>query len=145
MNTLVHSSFLFKIYKGINAFTTVSVTFIRENLDMSANEIGIVFFIVLVSCVPGSYIGVTIANKTNPKISMKINLILLIVANFVGFLLMTDPGRKIVAYVFGLIWGLLIGWFYSVEVAMFSVLTPPGQESELTGRCINGQLIYRCF
>ena len=46
---------------------------------------------------------------------------------------MTSQNQQVIAYLFAGLWGIVIGWFYSTEVAIYSLMMPSGQESELSG------------
>lgn len=118
---------------GANAFTSVAITYFTEVLNFDGGEIGIILIVVLASTLPGSYLGAFVSKRSTPKKSILLNIILFIGANFAGFLLMTGPDDKPIAYAFGSIWGVLLGWFYPTESLIFSTLMPKGQESELSG------------
>lgn len=74
-----------------------------------------------------------IGKKTSPIISIKIQLFLFIVINFVGFLTLTGPEVAYLVWIFAVLWGMMIGWYYPAELSIFSQLMPKGQESELAG------------
>lgn len=118
---------------GANAFTSVAVTYLTKVLGFDGAGIGIIFIVVLASTLPGSYLGAFVSKRSTPKISILLNIFLFIGANFAGFLLMTNPDDKSIAYLFASAWGLLLGWFYPTESLIFSMLMPRGQESELAG------------
>lgn len=100
---------------------------------MSGTEIGIVFLTTLIASVPGSKLGSIVTKKTNPNTSLKIDLALFSVITFAGAFVLSGPDVSYLAYVFGALWGIILGWFYSVENLFFSMVLPRGQEAELTG------------
>ena len=118
---------------GANAFTVVAVTYLEAVVEMDGTQIGVVFLIVLISTIPGSFISRAIINKTNPLTSLKIQLCFFISFNFLAFLTMTGGGDKVLAFVYAAVWGVLLGWFYPSELLIFSMIMPEGQESELSG------------
>jgi len=118
---------------AINSFTTVSITFMSEVVRLGGMKIGITFLIVLVSTIPGSVFGSWLVNKTNPMMGLNINIVVFNIANLVGFLNLNGPEDEILMYIFGAIWGFLLGWFYPLEKLVFSMIVPAGQESELAG------------
>ena len=73
------------------------------------------------------------SKRSTVKTSILLNIFLFIGAHFAGFLLMTSPDDKYIAFIFAGIWGLLIGWYYPADSLIFSMLMPKGQESELAG------------
>lgn len=118
---------------GHGAFTLIAVTYLKEVCNIGGLYLGIIFLLILLSTIPGSYFGAWVSNKTNPKTSIQIQLISIISFNFVAFLTMTNPEPVFLPYLYGSIWGMLLGWFYPTETAIFSMVQPKGQESELTG------------
>lgn len=94
---------------------------------------GLVFIEVLVMTIPGGLFATFMTNRMSPTVSMKINLVVFIVVNFVSFLLLGVPSNKNLTWVFGAVWGFMLGWFYPTELNIFSSLMPKGQEAELAG------------
>merc|ERR1719445_1233097 len=64
---------------------------------------------------------------------MLINLLIFILMNFVGFLTLNGPDRQAFTWPIAAIWGILIGWFYTTDSLIFSLVLPPGQEAEFSG------------
>ncbi len=118
---------------GASTFTLVAVTYLKEVMEFGANQIGILFFIVIVFTIPGSMFGAWLTKKTCPKVSMELQLVLFMIVNFVAFLTLTNERQWLLAYIFGGIWGILFGWFYPCENLIFSMIMPRGQEAELAG------------
>lgn len=115
------------------SFALIAVTYLYEVCNVTGQTLGIIVLIILISAVPGSYLGAWVSNKTNPKTSMKILLISMIGYNFLAFLTMTSPEPKILPYIYGAGWGMLLGWFYPTEMLILSTIQPRGQEAEITG------------
>jgi len=118
---------------GSNAFALIAVTYLMEVCNVSGMNLGIVFIIILISTIPGSYFGAWVSKKTNPITSLRIQLFSMICFNFVAFLTMTSPEQKLLPYIFGAGWGALLGWYYPTNMAILSMIQPKGQEAELTG------------
>ncbi len=87
----------------------------------------------LISTIPGSALGSFIAKKTTPITSWKINLVVFSLVTVAGSFILTGPERQPVCYVFGVLWGVLLGWFYPLENVIFTMSVPKGQETELSG------------
>ncbi|GMH84130.1 hypothetical protein TrST_g12285 [Triparma strigata] len=117
-----------------NSFTSIAVTYTTNVLDMTAEESGILFLIVLASAAPGSYI-------TQKYVTSKIGL----VRSF-GFclgawslitvlapLFLSGPSAKSVSYVFGFFWGVLFGWYYPTSTTLYVSLIPEGVNGEIMG------------
>ncbi len=118
---------------GTNALTLVSVSYLKEAIDFSGTEIGIMFFIVIICTIPGSALGAFVTYKTNPSTSMKLQLLFFSLVNFAAFTMLSEPEHQDLAYYFGILWGISLGWFYPTESLIFSMTMPKGQEAELAG------------
>lgn len=118
---------------GANAFTVVAVTFMVGQLNMTGSQVGIVFLITLVSTLPGSKLGEVVAKRYDPITSWKVNLVLFSAITVVGSFVLTGPDRQTICYAFGVLWGLMLGWFYPLENVVFTLGVPRGQESEFSG------------
>lgn len=118
---------------AINSFSAVSVTYINEVLKFDTMKTTILFLIILLSTLPGSYFANWLSNKTSVMLSFKIQIVSFIIVNFAAFLILTDPSKTIEAYICGVFWGFHLGWYYPLEKLIYSVIIPEGQESELAG------------
>mmetsp|Transcript_15105 Transcript_15105/g.19149 ORF Transcript_15105/g.19149 Transcript_15105/m.19149 type:complete len:500 (-) Transcript_15105:118-1617(-) len=114
-----------------NSFTVVAVTFLVE-YDYNTTETGIVILILLVFCTVGTFVASFSMRKLgSPAKSMQLQLIMFIIVNFVVFPLI--PKVKVLVYLAGALWGLMLGWFYPTELQLYASLMPKGQEAELAG------------
>jgi MFS-type transporter involved in bile tolerance (Atg22 family) len=95
---------------GANAFTVISVIFLNDHLGMNSTEIALVFLITLVACVPGAKIGSIVIKKTDPNTSWKIAMAIFCVATFSGAFALAGPDQSYLAYVWGTIWGFILGY-----------------------------------
>jgi len=118
---------------GLSAFSSISVTYINEVLDFDSAQLGVLFLLVLFFSVPGSYFAYWLTERTNPITALKVQLVSWVIVNFVAFLVLTDPSKSTEAYIAGMFWGFLIGWYVPLVNLVFSMIIPSGQESELTG------------
>lgn len=116
------------------AFTTVVVTFLVEVFQFDATKAGMSALLALVSTIPGSVFSRYLMRKTSsPLLSMKICLIVFMVINFVSFPTLSGPEVEYLVWIYSVFWGFMIGWFYPIEVNIYALLMPKGQESELAG------------
>ena len=107
----------------------MSVTYINEVLKFNITQISILFLVILLSTLPGSYFAYWLADKTNPMTAFKAQIVPFIIVYFAFFLTLTDPSREIAAYVCGVFWGFHLGWYYPLENFIYA----QRQESELAG------------
>ncbi|EJK45964.1 hypothetical protein THAOC_35396 [Thalassiosira oceanica] len=119
------------------ALSTVSTTFMKAQLEMSAAEIGQTFFCVFVAGLPGAYLADRMGKAVNPKRSAMVCLCVLIINTTLAATLLTGPETKGRVYMFAGVWGLGLGWLYPTHSALYCTIIPRGQESELMG-------IYLC-
>merc|ERR1740139_522512 len=130
---------------AVQTFTIVTPVYLKEQMGFDASIINIILILVFASIIPGSFVASFLSEKTNPKTSMIINQLTFIVVNFAGFLILNGPDRKIFIWPFVVIWGLLIGWYYTTDVLLFSLILPKGQEAEFAGFYQYCSQIFRWF
>jgi len=118
---------------GMSAFSSISLVYMIETLGATSLQVSIIFGLVFLSIVPGSFLGAVITKKMNPISSWKTSILLFSVTTTFGALILTRPERIHFAYIFGILWGILMGWFYSIEDLIFSLSLPDSEESRLTG------------
>ena len=113
------------------ALITIATTYMSHFLEMNANEIGFVFLAVLIMGAPGSKLGEVIGLRYDPLISAKACTIFFIVSTTLASVVLTGPGEKHLTAVFGILWGLGLGWLHPMHSTLFITITPTGQETEL--------------
>jgi glucose uptake protein GlcU len=60
--------------------------------------------------------GSIITHKTNPNTSWKLSQLSLLIALIIGALTLDDlNGPKELCYIWGIVVGILLGWFYPTE------------------------------
>jgi len=118
---------------GANAFTSLAVTYMNVVLQMSSQQIGVQYLIVLLCTIPGSKLGEFVSNRLNPNISFRLCLTFFSIVTAIAALVLTGPAMQVVCYMFGVFWGISLGWFYPTEEIMLTMMCPVGQEAELSG------------
>jgi MFS-type transporter involved in bile tolerance (Atg22 family) len=117
-----------------NAFTTIAVTYTKVVIHMSAVEAGILFAVVLLFGYPGASLSDKyITNKVGPFRSYLLSLLAWTVVTSVSTLFLSGPSSKPAVFVFGALWGGLMGWYYPTNATVFVEFIPRGQESEMMG------------
>jgi hypothetical protein len=90
--------------------------YLTDVIGLSVTQIGIFFLIALVSSIPGSTLGTIITSCTNPNTSWKLSQIALLLAMLIGALVLDNlQGPKELCYIWGVIVGILLGWYYPVS------------------------------
>mmetsp|Transcript_10757 Transcript_10757/g.22750 ORF Transcript_10757/g.22750 Transcript_10757/m.22750 type:complete len:353 (+) Transcript_10757:835-1893(+) len=115
------------------AVGTTAVIFLTVNLKLTALQIGIFFEVSLVGVVFGTKVGMVFTQKTNPKFSYLISQIGLGLVVAIGAWAVQGVEVKELTYMWGFSIGTFLGWYYPVENLIYSMLSPPGQETELSG------------
>ncbi|GAX17521.1 hypothetical protein FisN_18Lh166 [Fistulifera solaris] len=117
---------------AVNAFTTVAVVFLDEQIGLSGTEIGLFFLVTLLFSLPGSKIGAFVTAQTNPNTSWQLCMLSLMLFASGGAILL-DYIPKSLSYLWGAGIGLYLGWFYPTENLFFSMILPKDHEAELAG------------
>lgn len=100
-------------------------------LEMNANEIGIVFLAVLIMGAPGSKLGEVIGLRYDPLVSAKACVVFFILSTSLASVVLTGPNDKHLTAIFGVCWGLVLGWLHPMHSTLFITITPTAQETEL--------------
>lgn len=116
-----------------SALITVATTYMSHFLEMDATEIGVVFLVVLLLGIPGTKLGEKVALRFNPVFSAQICVVVFIFATTVAAFVLTGPDDKQFTVIFGVFWGVCLGWLHPMDSTIFITIIPKGQESELMG------------
>jgi hypothetical protein len=106
-------------------FITTIVSFV------SANEIRIVFLSVLIMGAPGSKLGEVVALRLDALVRAKACTIFYILSTSLASALLMGPRGKHLTPIFGICWGLALGWLHPMHSTLFIAITPAGPETEL--------------
>lgn len=119
---------------AMSALATIATTFATEVLKMNATDIGLLFLVVLVMGIPGSWLAgwITVRLQSPIRSCMLCNGIFIIVTASAASML-TGPEHKGVAYIYGALWGLLMGWLSPVDTTMFISVMPKDSRAEFMG------------
>jgi MFS transporter, UMF1 family len=118
---------------GVNALSTILVTYLTDTLAFTARENGLVFLILLMAGVPGSLLAGYTAMHWNPVRSLIAATTLMSITTIVFAIVVTGPGQQLETYILAIGWGLPIGWKWTVDRLMASTFIPTGQDAELMG------------
>lgn len=125
------------------ALVTISTTYMTQLLQMNANEIGVVFLIVIVTGIPGSKAGEYLALKLrNPVRSAILCDWTFVVTTSLAIFVLTGPETKQYSYIFAVFWGIGLGWQQPMHSTAYISMIPKGSEAELMSLyLVSGQLL----
>ena len=115
-----------------SALPIIATTYMAEFLKMSALEIGAVILLVLLAGAPGSRIGNAISIRYNPVTSAKCAVTLYVITTTLATFTLL-PSHKYLAFLYGPMWGISVGWMHPQHATIFITITPKGQNVELMG------------
>ena len=127
---------------GVTAFFPIIVTFLIQQLQWGNSEIGLWTIVVLVTAIPGCFIGAKVTALTNPRTSWIISMIYMIIMIVAAALTLTED-RAFLGYVYGGLWGIFWGWYFPVASLIFSMCLPRGSENEMTGLYVYTTLVLQ--
>ncbi|GMH95027.1 hypothetical protein TrVE_jg5356 [Triparma verrucosa] len=116
-----------------NAFTTIAVTYCDDVMKFKSTETSMLILVCLVCAVPGSVLFSKLTKKIGAHKSYMLSLVWWGCVTAIAPLFMNSPEHKTNAYFFGILWGLGFGWIYPTQRALYCLIIPGGQESELMG------------
>ena len=92
------------------ALATIATTYLSQYLGFDGLEIGMVILIVLIAGVPGTTIGDFLTRRyDNPVVSVQICLVMYIMVTALASIFLRAGTSKILAYIFGFLWGMCQG------------------------------------
>ena len=118
---------------SISSFTTISITFMTDQLQFTSSQNGIAILILLLGTIPGAYLATLVSERFNPVLSLQIALFLWVVNTLTAAMIVKGPEQTLHLYVFSAVWGLVTGWTYPMERTIYCTVIPQGQEAELMG------------
>mmetsp|Transcript_15028 Transcript_15028/g.24310 ORF Transcript_15028/g.24310 Transcript_15028/m.24310 type:complete len:475 (-) Transcript_15028:183-1607(-) len=132
---------------GNSTLVPVVITTMTQIYRFDASYVSIMFFISLMSALPGIVLGTIVSKRFNPQIAHRVVLALLTVGTLGAVFVMRRTARwqeehmaddeagrpQYSGFLLGFMWGCLLGWFFTTQQLYFSASVPPKQETELSG------------
>lgn len=125
---------------GLLSMAPIGFTFLSEGLGYSPRKIALSTSMVLFAAIPGCSIGHKVSQWFDPNRSLQ-GAILCAMITTTGLAFLLQEGMENTVFAFGFCWGIVLGWFYTSQRLFFSLVTPKGQEAELSGFFVYCQLI----
>jgi MFS transporter, UMF1 family len=116
-----------------SSLATIMVTYLTDTLGFSSTENGIAIFSMLVGSIPGAVVAGKTVTRFNPVRSNRMATLLLAVNTIVASIVLTGREQKFVTYIVFAVWGLGVGWKWTTDRLLASILIPTGQDAELMG------------
>jgi MFS-type transporter involved in bile tolerance (Atg22 family) len=118
--------------EGANtAVVTIGTTFMVHFLKMDGRDVGIVFLVILVTGPIGSKLGEFIALRSSPVTSAKVCLLTYILTQTLAAVTLTGPERSQYTCVFGIAWGMCLGWLHPMLLTTFVTIRPSGMDAQM--------------
>ena len=118
---------------AIMALTILSITFLTDQLQFSAQENGTAMLVMMLCAVPGAYIGGWVTRKFNAVLSSMAAIILLIATTIAVSIVLSGGGQQLETYILAGGWGMGTGWKWMCDRMVLLLVIPPGQNAELMG------------
>ena len=118
---------------AMNAIITIATTYMSTFLDMVSSDIGFVFLVVLLMGIPGAKLGEWLAFRINPLVSAKLCILSFFLSTSAAAFVLTGPESKQYAIIFGILWGICMGWLHPMHTVLFIGLTPDDARTEFMG------------
>ena len=124
------------------AFSAATLSYINEHLQVSPRDLGITTLIVLTSAIPGNKFSLTMMQKVNPLVTMRICILLWALLGGVFALFVNRPGQEVRLYLISIFWGFLMGLKDPVDKTILCELIPNGVEAEMSGLYICSSQLF---
>lgn len=109
------------------------LTYLTDTLGFSSTENGTAILIMLIGSIPGAFVAGRTVTWLNPIRSCALATLLLTINTIIVSLILTGVGQVVRAYILFAIYGIGIGWKWTTDRLLASLLIPSGQDAELMG------------
>ena len=123
---------------------TIATTFMSQYLFLNSLQIGTVILLSLIGGAFGSRFGNAISFRTNPITSAKINTVFYTFTTVLA-MLTSKAAKGQIMYLYGIMWGISIGWMNPQLSTLFISITPKGQNVELMGIYMCSRYLLYCL
>uniref|UniRef100_A0A7S2GRC7 Major facilitator superfamily (MFS) profile domain-containing protein n=1 Tax=Helicotheca tamesis TaxID=374047 RepID=A0A7S2GRC7_9STRA len=115
------------------SFTTLGVTYLKEQLELTDFQSQVFLILTLLCGIPGSIFHRTVGRRFGHKRGFLACLMYWIGTTVLFVLVLSGPGQKNLAYLFGVLFGIAYGWYFPAINGFFISLLPPGRDVEMWG------------
>jgi MFS-type transporter involved in bile tolerance (Atg22 family) len=118
---------------GGTSLLPVVVAFYSRVLRYDSIDVGLTFFVAVLTAIPGAIVNTNLCRRYNPKISLRFNFVFLFCITITAPFVLTSENPRWLGYVWGVLWGFSLGWMYSGEQLFYTLCMPESQETEFAG------------
>lgn len=118
---------------ALQALATIAITYMTDQLQFSAQENGIGIACMLLGSVPGAMISSFVTQRMDSIKSSAMALILLTTTTALFAIFLKGPDQYLGTYILAFVWGVGIGWKWTCDRLVASLIIPEGQDAELMG------------
>lgn len=116
---------------GTGTFVQMGATYLIVQLGME--DTGPFFAAVLVFAIPGSYFSQFVTRRFGYVRSLQMAIWFFIISTLAFSAFAHKPEHQTISYLWGVLFGLAIGWIYPVQRSLYCKIIPGGCEAELMG------------
>mmetsp|Transcript_39638 Transcript_39638/g.95784 ORF Transcript_39638/g.95784 Transcript_39638/m.95784 type:complete len:529 (-) Transcript_39638:209-1795(-) len=118
---------------GGTSLLPVVVSFYSRVLRYNSVDIGITFFVAVITAIPGALMNGYMCRRFNPKISLRVNFVFLFCVTLSAPFVISVDNPRWLGWIWGVMWGFSLGWMYSGEQLFYTLCMPASQEAEFAG------------
>mmetsp|Transcript_16208 Transcript_16208/g.21007 ORF Transcript_16208/g.21007 Transcript_16208/m.21007 type:complete len:548 (+) Transcript_16208:50-1693(+) len=126
---------------AMGAFSNIAAVFIVNQLGASGSQFALIILVLLVTGAMTSPVASWVSKKSAEKYGdvhsglppLCASVVWLTVVTCFAPVLMQKPADLPIAYLFGVFWGIGMGFYYSLLKPVYFFITPGGQESKFSG------------
>lgn len=118
---------------GGTSLLPIVLSYLSRVLGYGTLEVALTFLLAVLFAIPGAVLSAYLAKRTTPKTCLRIELLFLLLVTASAPFALTREGPNFLGFIWGLLWGFTLGWFYSGEQLFYTLCIPPDQEAELAG------------
>ena len=114
---------------GISSFATLGVVYMSQFLDMSPTQIVLVIYLLFLIAAPSGVAAKFVLHRYGARKTFLAMIQLFIASNVAAFFALTGPSTAWRIYILTVVWGSIVGLYFSANTALYTQLVPKHAES----------------